>query len=143
MPSATPQETQNQIVELRKADPKLWSHSKIAKHLSVDEMTVLRVLKKAGLTKPRQASSAAPASPPPAPLAPPPAPPATPSSPPSGGLPVTPAGAALQELQPAPPPHRVKASPPLTCSDCSGQFTLDPGEVLKGAKCPHCGVVFD
>lgn len=129
MPVATPQATQNKVVELYKAGK---TYSQIQQETGVKGPIIAKIVDKAGV--PKRKSAAAPASTPAA--APAPATPAA-SPPPSSTVP---SSQALADLQPPPPPAPKKnQSQTYRCDACSGVFTLDPGESIETVLCPHCG----
>lgn len=129
MPAATPQATQNKVVELYKAGK---TYSQIEKETGVKGPVIADIVKKSGV--PKRKSAAAPASTP----VPPPAP-ATPASPPATSS--TSAEQALASMQPPAPPKPKKASPIYRADCCGAQFRLDADETLESVTvCPAgCG----
>lgn len=125
MPAATPQATQNKVVDLYKAGK---TYSEIEKATGCRGYTISAIVKKAGLTR---KSVAAPASSP----AQPPA-----TAPPAASQPIssTPSAQALADLQPPAPPV-AKKTQAYRCDACSGIFALDDGESIDSVTCPHCG----
>lgn len=116
MPEETSEETQRQIVELKKAGK---SYSQIRKETGIKhDGTIAKVLKKAGLTRPPPVAVEAS----------------------TGGL------AAFQPPTPrfAKPAPAAAQPASFQCSSCGDSFQLEPGEDLEAIEaCPGCGEAFE
>lgn len=136
MPQATPQKTQDRVVQLYKEGK---TYAQIEKETGCRGYLISKIVDKSGLPKrkssgARSTTAATPASTPaPAGL--------TSTATPAAAAPT--AAADLSEFQPPPPPAPRKTAPEVRaqCDNpaCRTIFILDAGETIETVKCPRCG----